>query len=209
VFGDGKFLIGQRSYFLSSVHEQLPLSIVIKKDEFVVTDVCVILSCYNPILSSFGLAIVWCSSRTLKFEDPFNNPLVKVGKKNPIIKMCGKLFRLAPVTLTEEKRVSHQSRRVQAYKWKRPSVFLVEGEPVPEGVDPEEVRWIPSNHPFATTKNYIEEGLAQQNVYQTRGVPSRVKAEHEALRKKMMEAASKVHILSSTPYLSITCILHL
>jgi hypothetical protein len=130
-------------------------------------------------------------SRTLKFEDPFNNPLVKVGKKNPIIKMCGKLFRLAPVTLTEEKRVSHQSRRVQAYKWKRPSVFLVEGEPVPEGVDPEEVRWIPSNHPFATTKNYIEEGLAQQNVYQTRGVPSRVKAEHEALRKKMMEAASK------------------
>jgi hypothetical protein len=88
-------------------------------------------------------------------------------------------------------------------------VFLVEGEPVPEGVDPEEVRWIPSNHPFATTKNYIEEGLAQQNVYQTRGVPSRVKAEHEALRKKMMEAASKVHILSPTPYLSITCILHL
>jgi hypothetical protein len=60
-------------------------------------------------------------------------------------------------------------------------------------VDPEEVRWIPSNHPFATTKNYIEEGLAQQNMYQTRGVPSRVKAEHEALRKKMMEATSKVH----------------
>jgi hypothetical protein len=209
VFCDGKFLIGQRSYCLLRVHEQLPLSIEIKKDEFVVTDVCVILSCYNPILRSFGLVIVWCSSRTLKFEDPFNNPLVKVGKKNPIIKMCGKLFRLAPVTLTEEKRVSHQSRRVQAYKWKRPSVFLVEGEPVPEGVDPEEVRWIPSNHPFATTKNYIEEGLAQQNVYQTRGVPSRVKAEHEALRKKMMEAASKVHILSPTPYLSITCILHL
>ncbi|CAK9193886.1 unnamed protein product [Sphagnum troendelagicum] len=130
-------------------------------------------------------------SRTLKFEDPFNYPLVKVGKKNPIVKMCGKLFRLAPVTLTEEKRASHQNRRVQAYKWKRPSLFLVEGEPVPEGVDPEEVRWIPSNHPFATTKNYIEEGLAQQNMYQTRGVPSRVKAEHEALRKKMMEATSK------------------
>ncbi len=129
----------------------------------------------------------------MKFEDPFNNPLVKVGKKNPIVKMCGKLFRLAPVTLTEEKRASHQNRRVQAYKWKRPSLFLVEGEPVPEGVDPEEVRWIPSNHPFATTKNYIEEGLAQQNMYQTRGVPSRVKAEHEALRKKMMEATSKVH----------------
>lgn len=127
--------------------------------------------------------------RPLKYEDPFNNPLVLVGKKNPIVRMCGKLFRLAPVTLTDEKRISHQNRRIQAYRWKRPVVFLSEGEPVPEGVDPEEVRWIPANHPFATTTNYIDEDLAQQNVMQTRGVPSRVKAEHAALRKKLMEAA--------------------
>lgn len=131
--------------------------------------------------------------RPLKYEDPFNNPLVggKAGGKNSVVRMYGKLFRVAPVTLTNEKRVSHQNRRVQAYRWKRPVVFLSEGEPVPQGVDPEEVRWIPTNHPFATTTNYIDEDLALQNVMQVRGVPSRLKAEHEALRKKMKEAASK------------------
>jgi hypothetical protein len=138
--------------------------------------------------------MVGCSGKALKYEDPFNNPLVggKAGGENSFVRMCGKLFRLAPVTLTDEKRVSHQNRRIQAYRWKRPVVFLSEGEPVPAGVDPEEVRWIPANHPFATTTNYIDEDLAQQNVMQVRGVPSRLKAEHEALRKKMMEAASKV-----------------
>ncbi|XP_024521354.1 protein MULTIPLE CHLOROPLAST DIVISION SITE 1 [Selaginella moellendorffii] len=130
-------------------------------------------------------------SRPLKYEDPFNNPLVKIGSKNPIVRMCGKIFRLTPVTLTEEKVVSHQNRRIQAYHWRRPVVFLNEGDPVPEGVDPEEVRWIPSNHPFATTQDYIDEELAQKNVYQTRGVPSRVRAEHEALRKKMKESVQK------------------
>ncbi|KAJ7539312.1 hypothetical protein O6H91_11G086800 [Diphasiastrum complanatum] len=128
-------------------------------------------------------------STPLKYDDPFNNPMVKAGSKNPLVRMCGKIFRLAPVTLTEEKVVSHQNRRLQAYQWKRPVVFLNEGDSVPNGVDPEEVRWIPSNHPFATTTNYIDEDSAQKNVYQTRGVPARVRAEHEALRKKMMEAA--------------------
>ena len=147
------------------------------------------------------LLMVGSSGKALKYEDPFNNPLVggKAGGENSIVRMCGKFFRLAPVTLTDEKRVSHQNRRVQAYRWKRPVVFLSEGEPVPEGVDPEEVRWIPANHPFATTTNYIDEDLAQQNVMQVRGVPSRLKAEHEALRKKMMEAASKVTHSISQP----------
>ncbi|KAG6543341.1 hypothetical protein Mapa_015255 [Marchantia paleacea] len=130
-------------------------------------------------------------SELLNYEDPFNNPLVKMGTKNPIVRMCGKIFRLAPVTLTDEKVAKHQNRRIQAYKWKRPIVFLNDGDPVPEGVDPEEVRWIPSNHPFATTSNYIDEDLAQKNVYQTRGVPSRVRAEHDALRKKMEETAKR------------------
>lgn len=131
--------------------------------------------------------------KALKYEDPFNNPFIggKSEKENSLVKMYGRLFRVAPIKLTDEKRVIHQNRRVQAYRWKRPVVFLSEGEPVPEGVDPEEVRWIPTNHPFATTANYIDEDLAQQNVMQVRGVPSRLKAEHEALRKKMMEAASK------------------
>lgn len=122
-----------------------------------------------------------------------------------MVRMYGKLFRVTPVTLTNEKRMSHQTRRVQAYRWKRPVVFLSEGEPVPEGVDPEEVRWIPANHPFATTTNYIDEDLALQNVMQVRGVPSRLKAQHEALRKKMEEAASKVIPLTSEAGLWITC----
>lgn len=129
-------------------------------------------------------------SRPLKYEDPFNNPMMKVGERNSV-KMYGKMFRLQPVTLTEEKMLSHQSRRVQAYQWKRPTVFLIEGEPIPDGIDPDTVRWIPSNHPFATAKHDIDEAAAEKNIYQTRGVPSRVRAEHEALRKRMMEAAER------------------
>ncbi|MCO5575484.1 hypothetical protein L7F22_029285 [Adiantum nelumboides] len=129
-------------------------------------------------------------SRPLKYEDPFNNPMV-VGEKSAVVKMYGKAFRLQPVTLTEEKMLSHQNRRVQAYQWKRPTVFLVEGEQIPDGADPDTVRWIPPNHPFATARNDFDEVAAEKNVYQTRGVPSRVRAEHEALRRRMMEAAEK------------------
>lgn len=127
-------------------------------------------------------------SRPLNYEDPFNNPLVRMSEKNSTVKICGKVFRLAPVTLTEEKATKHQNRRIRAYQWKRPTVFLKEGDPVPEGVDPETVRWIPANHPFATATNDIDENFAQNNIYQKRGVPSRLRAEHEALQKKMMEA---------------------
>ena len=116
--------------------------------------------------------------------------MVRVGEKD--VKMYGKSFRLQPVTLTREKMQSHQNRRVQAYQWKRPTVFLVEGEPVAEGIDPDTVRWIPPNHPFATAKNDFDEAAAEKNVYQTRGVPSRLRAEHEALRKKMLDASNKV-----------------
>ncbi|XVF35799.1 hypothetical protein REPUB_Repub19eG0001700 [Reevesia pubescens] len=38
-------------------------------------------------------------SRPLKYDDPFNNPLVKVGKSNSTVEMCGKLYRLAPLTM--------------------------------------------------------------------------------------------------------------
>ncbi|XP_057826874.1 protein MULTIPLE CHLOROPLAST DIVISION SITE 1 isoform X2 [Cryptomeria japonica] len=133
-------------------------------------------------------------SRPLNYEDPFNNPLVRMSEKNSTVKICGKVFRLAPVTLTEEKAMNHQNRRIRAYQWKRPTVFLKEGDPVPEGVDPETVRWIPSNHPFATASNDIDEDFAQRNIYQKRGVPSRLRAEHEALQKKMMEATQDVSI---------------
>ncbi|GER49695.1 multiple chloroplast division site 1 [Striga asiatica] len=124
-------------------------------------------------------------STPLKYEDPFNNPMVKVSKSNSTVEMCGKVYRLAPVTLTDEIQTIHQRRRSRAYQWKRPTVFLKEGESVPPDVDPETVRWIPANHPFATTSSDIDEGLAQNNVYQKHGVPFRIKAEHEALQRKL------------------------
>lgn len=124
-------------------------------------------------------------SSTLKYDDPFNNPLVKVGKGNSTVEMCGKVYRLAPVTLTREQQATHQRRRSRAYQWKRPTVFLKEGDSIPPDVDPDTIRWIPANHPFATTVSDIDENLAQNNVYQKHGVPFRIQAEHDALQKKL------------------------
>ncbi|KAF3446923.1 hypothetical protein FNV43_RR12103 [Rhamnella rubrinervis] len=124
-------------------------------------------------------------SRPLKYDDPFNNPLVKVGKSNTTVEMCGKVYRLAPVTLTEEEQTIHKRRRSRAYQWKRPTIFLKEGDFVPPNVDPDTVRWIPANHPFATTASDIDEDLAQNNVYQQHGVPFRIQAEHDALQRKL------------------------
>lgn len=129
-------------------------------------------------------------SRPLEYDDPFNNPLVKVGNSNSTVEMCGKVYRLAPVTLTTEQRATHQKRRSRAYQWKRPTTFLKEGDLVPPDVDPDAVRWIPANHPFATTTSDIDEDLAQTNVYQKHGVPFRIQAEHEALQRKL-EALQK------------------
>ncbi|XP_050227226.1 protein MULTIPLE CHLOROPLAST DIVISION SITE 1 [Mercurialis annua] len=124
-------------------------------------------------------------SRPLKYDDPFNNPLVKISKSNSTVEMCGKVYRLAPVTLTKEEQAIHKKRRSRAYQWKRPTIFLKEGDSIPPDVDPETVRWIPTNHPFATTASDIDEDLAQTNVYQKHGVPFRIRAEHEALQKKL------------------------
>lgn len=123
------------------------------------------------------------SSKPLMYDDPFNNPLVKVGKGNSTIEMCGKIYRLAPITLTKEEQAIHRKRRSRAYQWKRPTMFLKEGDLIPADVDPDTVRWIPSNHPFATTAGDIDEDLAQTNVYQKHGVPYRIQAEHEALQR--------------------------
>ncbi|KAK9928464.1 hypothetical protein M0R45_025597 [Rubus argutus] len=123
-------------------------------------------------------------SKPLMYDDPFNNPLVKVGKGNTTVEMCGKVYRLAPITLTKEEQAIHRKRRSRAYQWKRPTMFLKEGDSIPPDVDPDTVRWIPSNHPFATTAGDIDEDLAQTNVYQKHGVPYRIQAEHEALRRE-------------------------
>lgn len=124
-------------------------------------------------------------STPLKYEDPFDNPLVKISKNNSTVEMCGKVYKLAPVMLTKEQQAVHQKRRSRAYQWKRPSIFLKEGDPIPPDVDPDTIRWIPANHPFATTNSEIDEDLAQTNVYQKHGVPFRIQAEHEALQKRL------------------------
>ncbi|XP_062029139.1 protein MULTIPLE CHLOROPLAST DIVISION SITE 1 isoform X1 [Rosa rugosa] len=127
-------------------------------------------------------------SKPLMYDDPFNNPLVKVGKGNSTIEMCGKVYRLAPITLTKEEQAIHRKRRSRAYQWKRPTMFLKEGDSIPADVDPDTIRWIPSNHPFATTAGDIDEDLAQTNVYQKHGVPYRIQAEHEALQREQKES---------------------
>ncbi|GAU30149.1 hypothetical protein TSUD_310990 [Trifolium subterraneum] len=124
-------------------------------------------------------------SRNLKYEDPFDNPLVKVSKNKSSVEMCGKVYRLAPVTLTQEEQTVHQRRRSRAYQWKRPTIFLKEGDSVPPDVDPDTIRWIPANHPFATTSTEIGEDFAHKNVRQKHGVPFRIQAEHEALQRKL------------------------
>jgi hypothetical protein len=124
-------------------------------------------------------------SKSLNYEDPFNNPFVKLDKGSSTVEMCGKVYRLAPVTLTEKEQTIHQKRRSRAYQWKRPTIFLKEGDSIPPDVDPDTVRWIPANHPFATTVSDIDQDLAQNNVYQKQGVPFRIRAEHEAMQKKL------------------------
>ncbi|OEL12912.1 Protein MULTIPLE CHLOROPLAST DIVISION SITE 1 [Dichanthelium oligosanthes] len=128
------------------------------------------------------------------YDDPFNNPLVKIDEDASTAQMFGKEFRLAPVRLTKEQQEMHQKRRSRAYQWKRPTVFLREGDSLPPDVDPDTVRWIPANHPFAAASSEVDEETAKQNVYQKDGVPSRVKAEHEALQARL-EASNDVSAL--------------
>uniref|UniRef100_A0ACD5USW7 Uncharacterized protein n=1 Tax=Avena sativa TaxID=4498 RepID=A0ACD5USW7_AVESA len=130
------------------------------------------------------------------YNDPFNNPLVKIDEGTSTAEMFGKEYRLAPVRLTNEQQALHQKRRSRAYQWKRPTVYLKEGDPLPPDVDPDTVRWIPGNHPFAAGSVEVDEETARKNVYQKDGVPSRVKAEHEALRARL-EASNDVTPFSS------------
>ncbi|TVU01468.1 hypothetical protein EJB05_53072, partial [Eragrostis curvula] len=132
------------------------------------------------------------------YDDPFNNPLVKIDEGTSTAQMFGKEYRLAPVRLTKEQQAMHQKRRSRTYQWKRPTVFLREGDSLPPDVDPDTVRWIPANHPFAAASSEVDEETAKQNVYQKDGVPSRIKAEHEALQTRL-EASNDVTKLHSYP----------
>ncbi|URD95470.1 hypothetical protein MUK42_35544 [Musa troglodytarum] len=147
-------------------------------------------NCFTPLLAISPIPLflsctIGLASKPMKYDDPFNNPFVKIDRSSSTVEMFGKLYRLAPVTLTTEQKSIHQKRRSRVYQWKRPTVFLKEGDSIPPDIDPDTVRWIPANHPFATTVSDIDEDLAQSNVYQKDGVPFRVKAEHEAMQKKL------------------------
>ncbi|GJN26620.1 hypothetical protein PR202_gb14566 [Eleusine coracana subsp. coracana] len=133
------------------------------------------------------------SAKLRTYDDPFNNPLVKVDEGTSTAQMFGKEYRLSPVRLTKEQQAMHQKRRSRAYQWKRPTVFLREGDSLPPDVDPDTVRWIPANHPFAAASSEVDEETAKQNIYQKDGVPSRIKAEHEALQTRL-EASNDVSV---------------
>ncbi|KAJ3706844.1 hypothetical protein LUZ61_010549 [Rhynchospora tenuis] len=133
-------------------------------------------------------------TKTGLYDNPFNNAFVKMDENNSTAQMFGKVYRLAPTTLTKEQQLTHQERRARAYQWKRPKVFLKEGDPVPPGVDPDSVRFIPSNHPFASTSSDINEETVRNNVFQKGGVPFRVRAEHEALQKKLEALQDETNI---------------
>ncbi|KAF8651717.1 hypothetical protein HU200_063230 [Digitaria exilis] len=156
------------------------------------------------VTNSLKLHLAFYSFSTLKlasaklrtYDDPFSNPLVKIDEDSSTAQMFGKEYRLAPVRLTKEQQEMHQKRRSRAYQWKRPTVFLREGDSLPPDVDPDTVRWIPANHPFAAASSEVDEETAKQNVYQKDGVPSRVKAEHEALQARL-EASNDVAKLPS------------
>jgi hypothetical protein len=112
--------------------------------------------------------------------------------------MFGKEYRLAPVRLTKEQQAMHQKRRSRAHQWKRPTMFLREGDSLPPDVDPDTVRWIPANHPFAAASSEVDEETAKQNIYQKDGVPSRIKAEHEALQTRL-DASNDVSVYLYKP----------
>jgi hypothetical protein len=112
--------------------------------------------------------------------------------------MFGKEYRLAPVRLTKEQQAMHQKRRSCAHQWKRPTMFLREGDSLPPDVDPDTVRWIPANHPFAAASSEVDEETAKQNIYQKDGVPSHIKAEHEALQTRL-DASNDVSVYLYKP----------
>jgi hypothetical protein len=124
--------------------------------------------------------------------------LVKIDEGTSTAQMFGKEYRLAPVRLTKEQQAMHQKRRSRAHQWKRPTMFLREGDSLPPDVDPDTVRWIPANHPFAAASSEVDEETAKQNIYQKDGVPSRIKAEHEALQTRL-DASNDVSVYLDKP----------
>lgn len=104
------------------------------------------------------------------FEDPTRVRDYKLGN--------AQLVELEPLSpLTEEKRRYHRELRRKEHGWKKPEHVLVEGEPIPEGIDPMTVRFIPKKHPFALSSDDAEEpwseDTARRRLRQRRGRPEK------------------------------------
>ncbi|KAL9259442.1 MULTIPLE CHLOROPLAST DIVISION SITE 1-like protein [Drosera capensis] len=129
-------------------------------------------------------------SQPLIYDDPFNNPLMKTDKGNSTVEICGKVYPFGSYLTHRTASHSSEEEVTSLSVEKTDSLPQRRRPPVPPVVDPDTVQWIPANHPFATTSCDIDEALAQTNVYHMHGVPFRIRAEHEALQKKL-EALQK------------------
>ena len=66
---------------------------------------------------------VWLRTKALNYEDPFNNPFVKLGKGSSTVEMCGKVYKLAPVTLAEREQSVHQEKKVKSLPLEKTNGF--------------------------------------------------------------------------------------
>lgn len=82
---------------------------------------------------------------------------------------------LAP--LSEERMRAARVARMREHGWQKPKVVLVEGDPVPEGIDPRAVRFIPQRHPFALPQSQADEewseDVVRRRLRQRRGLPEK------------------------------------
>ncbi|KAG8065989.1 hypothetical protein GUJ93_ZPchr0004g39421 [Zizania palustris] len=63
----------------------------------------------------------------------------KIDEGTSTAQVFGKEYRLATVRLTKEQQAMHQ-KRSHTYQWKRPTVFVKEGDSLPPDVDPDTMR---------------------------------------------------------------------
>ncbi|GJP51902.1 hypothetical protein CLOM_g11030 [Closterium sp. NIES-68] len=121
-----------------------------------------------------------------QYDDPTSVLNYRIGNS-----MLVEMEPLPP--LTAEKMEFHRQQRQKEHGWKKPQVVLVEGDPVPEGIDPMTVRFIPRRHPFALNQDESEEQLseevARRRLKQRRGRPEK---EQERSRRQLQQLRQEV-----------------
>ncbi|CAI5518743.1 unnamed protein product, partial [Closterium sp. Naga37s-1] len=121
-----------------------------------------------------------------QYDDPTSVLNYRVGNT-----MLVQMEPLPP--LTAEKMEFHRQQRQKEHGWKKPQVVLVEGDPVPDGVDPMTVRFIPRRHPFALNQDesdeILSEDVARRRLKQRRGRPEK---EQERSRRQLQQLRQEV-----------------